>query len=249
MFISDFFVSFYSIVHEFDRIIIQFIIDHFSHSREMFYDIFFLSGDHLFKGGMMIAFLWFAWYRKEDELNIDTKRMYLIATILAAMFAMLISRSLTAILPFHQRPLFDVTYHYFDFPIEKYGFDKLSSFPSDHAVLFISIATGLFYVSRKIGIFALLYVLFIIMFPRVYLGYHWPSDIVAGGLIGAGVTTLFVKSGWIMGIISRFTLPLLHNRPSIFYALFFLVSYQIADMFDASRAFAGFLKHIVETVL
>jgi undecaprenyl-diphosphatase len=247
MFISHFLISFYSIIHEFDRIIIQFIIDHFSHSKEMFYDIFFLSGDHLFKGGMMIAFLWFAWYKREDEIDseIDKKHIYLVATLLAAIFAMVISRSLTAILPFNQRPLFDLSFHYFDFPMEKYGFDKLSSFPSDHAVLFISIATGLLLVSRKIGLIAYAYVLLVILFPRIYLGYHWPSDIIAGALIGAGVTTLFIKSDWIISLISKFTLPLIHKKPALFYALFFLVSYQIADMFDASRAFAGFVKHFV----
>jgi undecaprenyl-diphosphatase len=247
MFISEFLLSFYSIIHEFDRIIIQFIIDHFSHSRDVFYDIFFLSGDHLFKGGVMIAFLWFTWFKgDETDINIDRKRMYLVATILAAMFGMFISRSLTTILPFHNRPLFDITFHYFDFPMEKYGFDKLSSFPSDHAVLFISLATGLLLVSRKIGLIAFAYVMLVILFPRVYLGYHWPSDIVAGGLIGAGITTLFIKSDWIIKLITKFTLPVMQKRPALFYALFFLITYQIADMFDASRAFAGFVKHLVE---
>lgn len=245
MFISDFLISFYSIIHEFDKAIIQFFIDHLSHSREMFYDIFFLSGDHLFKGGVMIAFLWYAWFLQDDNER-DRKRMYLVATILAAVFAMFISRSLTFILPFNQRPLFDSTLHYFDFPMEKYGFDKLSSFPSDHAVLFISLATGFFWVSRKIGIIAFTYVLIFILFPRIYLGYHWPSDIIAGGIIGAGITTIFIKSDWIINVISKFSLPMMHKRPALFYALLFLVTYQIADMFDASRAFAGFVKHIVE---
>jgi undecaprenyl-diphosphatase len=245
MFISDFLISFYSIIHEFDRAIIQFVIDHFSHSREMFYDIFFLSGDHLFKGGVMIAMLWYTWFMQDDIEN-DRKRMYLVATILAAIFGMVISRSLTAILPFHQRPLFDITLHYFDFPMEKYGFDKLSSFPSDHAVLFISLATGLFLVSRKIGLIAFAYVLLVILFPRIYLGYHWPSDIIAGGILGAGITTFFIKSEWIINLISKFTMPVLNKRPALFYAILFLVTYQIADMFDASRAFAGFVKHIVE---
>jgi undecaprenyl-diphosphatase len=245
MFISDFLIAFYSIIHEFDRVIIQFVIDHFSHSKEMFYEIFFLSGDHLFKGGVMMAFLWFAWFM-EDKIDMERKRMYLVATILATIFGMLISRSLTAVLPFHSRPLFDHTFHYFDFPMEKYGFDKLSSFPSDHAVLFTSLATGLFFVSRKIGLISFAYVLLVILFPRVYLGYHWPSDIIAGGIIGAGITSIFIKSGWIINLISKFTMPFMEKRPALFYALFFLVSYQIADMFDASRAFAGFVKHIVE---
>jgi hypothetical protein len=55
-------------------------------------------------------------------------------------------------------------------PAESGGTDGLECFPSDHAVMFSALAVGLCFVSLRLGLFATLYVVCAICFPRAYLG-------------------------------------------------------------------------------
>jgi undecaprenyl-diphosphatase len=63
------------------------------------------------------------------------------------------------------------------------------SFPSDHAVMAGAVAAGLWWVDRKLGVLATIAAL-VMAFARVYVGAHYPLDVVAGLLLGAAVTTL-----------------------------------------------------------
>lgn len=57
------------------------------------------------------------------------------------------------------------------------------SFPSGHAALFFALATTIFYLSRRLGIwyFALASVNGI---ARIFVGVHWPFDILGGAIVG-----------------------------------------------------------------
>ena len=112
--------------------------------------------------------------------------------------------------------------------------DGWSSFPSDHAVLFFALSTGLCFISRKVGTFTLFYSALFICLPRIYLGLHYPTDIIAGAIIGMTVTLLanifLIKSKRLQSIANWS-----YSKPNLFYPLFFLLTYQIADLFDNSR--------------
>jgi undecaprenyl-diphosphatase len=241
----SFHLIFIRLIHDLDKGIINFFNGHLSHSYEAFYDFQFISGDHLFKGGILMFILFYAWF-KEGVGNVGNNRTLLLTTLFASMAAMGVSRGLTNFLPFNPRPLFDKSLHYFDFPISQFGFDKLSSFPSDHAVLFTALSTGIVMVNRRLGIIAMAYTIIFILFPRLYLGYHWPSDIFAGMIIGALITFVCLKLKFVTSLVERFSSSLMAKHPEIFYGLLFLLCYQIADMFDASRQLAGFLMHVVQ---
>jgi len=59
------------------------------------------------------------------------------------------------------------------------------SFPSDHATAVGAVAAGLWLANRRFGLVA--GVLAVIMaFSRVYVGAHYPGDVAAGLLLGAG---------------------------------------------------------------
>ena len=61
-----------------------------------------------------------------------------------------------------------------------------SSFPSDHAVLWFAVATTVLLASRRLGVAMLIYSA-VLAVGRVYVGAHNPTDVLAGGLLGAGL--------------------------------------------------------------
>lgn len=67
------------------------------------------------------------------------------------------------------------------------------SFPSDHAVMAGAVAAGLWLVSRRLGAVATVAAL-LMAFTRVYIGAHYPGDVLAGLALGATVSL----GGWVL---------------------------------------------------
>jgi membrane-associated phospholipid phosphatase len=60
------------------------------------------------------------------------------------------------------------------------------SFPSDHAVMAGAVAAGVLLADRKLGLVAVALAV-LMSFTRVYVGAHFPLDVLAGLLVGAAV--------------------------------------------------------------
>lgn len=58
-----------------------------------------------------------------------------------------------------------------------------ASFPSGHAAFYFAIAAVIYFYSKKAGIFFFISA-FLISLARVFAGVHWPSDILAGAIVG-----------------------------------------------------------------
>ncbi|MGA8833941.1 MAG: phosphatase PAP2 family protein [Desulfomonilaceae bacterium] len=215
----------------FDHAIMSYINKFSQHSFSFDYAILVLSGDNLLKGGVLAIIFWWAWF-KNGQLH-PNNREHIISTILSALIAMPFARVLALTLPFRLRPGdagLDFLLPYGMKLIELKGW---SSFPSDHAVLFFTLSTGRLFISKKIGAFALAYTVLFICFPRIYLGLHFPTDIIAGAIIGIS----FGYLGNLNIVGERISQPILSwecSRPSLFYSLLFLTTYQIADTFQSS---------------
>lgn len=73
-----------------------------------------------------------------------------------------------------------------------------SSFPSGHAASSFAVASCLFAANRKLGGYALV-IAAIISLSRIYLFVHFPSDVLAGAVIGALCALLML-------VVKKFTL-------------------------------------------
>lgn len=208
-------------------------LNQFSQQSKIF-DSFMLilSGNSLLKASIFMFVLWYGWFKDENN------RQQIISILISSIIAMLFARGLALTLPFRLRPLHEKG---LDFVLP-HGMVALhssgwSSMPSDHAVLFFSLATGIFFISKKLGLFTFFYTVLFIAIPRVYLGLHYPTDIILGAIVGIIIAVLgqiyFNKNKYIGSIVVWS-----NSKPHIFYPLFFLVTYQFTDMFNSSRDLA-----------
>ncbi|MEZ6072864.1 MAG: phosphatase PAP2 family protein [Pirellulales bacterium] len=225
-------------MNPFDHAITTFL-NQFAH-RSYLLDsgIQWVAGDTILKGCVVVASVWWAWFERDEERAVE-RRSRLIATLMACVVAVLLARGMALSLPFRHRPihepLLEFTPPYNVVPETLTGW---SSFPSDHAVLFYGLATGVFLASRRLGLLMLVYVTCVIGFSRVYIGYHYPTDILAGALIGA----LAVGLANVRPLREPLTRPAmwwLDGHASSFYAALFLLTFQMADVFTSGRELAG----------
>lgn len=209
--------------------------------------VVFLANFELIKGGVPAAMLWWAWFKSDSDTN--KNRKHILATLLACFVALAVAQVLEIALPYRQLPTQNSELA-FKLPHGVIIPDKgaWSSFPSDHAVLYFALATGFFFVSRAMGLFALAFCFVLIFLARVYLGNHYPSDVIGGAAIGAAIVWAFNRSGWISRLAEA-GLNLAQTKPGAFYVVFFLFTYQIATIFHDLRGLVKGMGKYVGTLL
>ena len=69
------------------------------------------------------------------------------------------------------------------------------SFPSGHAAFYFGLSTIVYFYNKKAGTIFFI-ASFLISISRVFVGIHWPSDILGGAIVG-------IFSGWLIIKISR----------------------------------------------
>lgn len=219
----------------FDLEIITYL-NQFSQQSKIFdYFMLILSGNSLLKASIFMIILWYGWFKNENN------RQQIISILLSSIIAMVFARGLALTLPFRLRPLHEKGLGF----LLPHGMVILhssgwSSMPSDHAVLFFSLATGIFFISKKLGLFTFLYTFLFIAIPRIYLGLHYPSDIILGAIVGIIIAVLgniYISKNKYINLIVVWS----NSKPHLFYPLFFLGTYQFTDMFNSSRDLAKVL--------
>src|SRR5260370_20709783 len=140
--------------------------------------VYFLASNELVKGGFVVSIFYLVWFEsqsKSSDLELTEKRQVLLYTILVCIPGLIVTRSVATLLPFRQRPLYNPELHLNRaFTFVPNSLETCSSFPSAHALLFFALATGIFLVSRKTGVWLFLYTVFCIALPTIFLGSHYP---------------------------------------------------------------------------
>jgi undecaprenyl-diphosphatase len=72
--------------------------------------------------------------------------------------------------------------------------DPDASFPSDHTAVAVAIAVSLWFYNRKVGL-PMFILAFLIGFSRIYVGHHYPTDVLGGMVVGALSAFIINKVG------------------------------------------------------
>ncbi|WP_027214822.1 phosphatase PAP2 family protein [Burkholderia sp. WSM2232] len=199
---------------------------------------------YTFKGLLLIPLLWCMWFQSDERST--WRREMVIATILSGILALFMGRALTHWLPFRVRPVYSSELHLqFATSVSKDALlTSWSSFPSDHAMLWMAIATGIFLVWRRIGLLALAYTVLFICVPRAYLGFHYPTDLIVGAAIGIVITYVMTREA-VRARTSAVFLRWVERYPGPSAMLAFVLCLELVTQFDELRKLASrVLAHI-----
>lgn len=128
--------------------------------------------------------------------------------------------------------------------------NDLGSFPSDHAGFFIAISLGIWLASRKIGLVALGWTVFVILAGKMISAQHTPLDIAAGATVAIAELALIqliirkTFNGWLEKLSG---LTLRYSAWSS--AVVFVIAFEMSSTMVHVRAFLGLLAAMRRHVL
>jgi undecaprenyl-diphosphatase len=192
-----------------------------------------VANSPLIKGvpvAVLFLFLWFL-----PRVDMAVARARLIALLALSIVAIAVGRVAAMLLPFRLRPLHAETLDLrLPLSVTRDALDGWSSLPSDHAVLFATLATGFWIVNRWAGLIFALHALLVVAFARVFLMFHYPSDILGGAVIGLAVGLVLMRP--LTALVQRSGLVDTAGRwPQYFHPLLFVLLFQIVTMFSSAR--------------
>ncbi len=133
---------------------------------------------------LILFLLFFLFWPKKDRIK---NRAMVLISLAAAFFARYGVKSI--ILLFYERPR-----PYMNLPsvhklISVNPIENFQSFPSGHTIFLFALSTVIYFFNKKLGIFFLVCSA-IIAVARIFVGVHWPSDILAGAVLGIIIGTV-----------------------------------------------------------
>lgn len=148
--------------------------------------------------GLVVAWFAAAWLWGDR-----TERRFALTALLAAGIALGINQILGAI---WNRPRPFVVHPHSVHLLLAHAAD--GSFPSDHAAAGFAVAGVLVAAHRRLGAAAIAFAV-LMSYARVFVGLHYPGDVVAGALVGVGVSWVLVHFAarpvaWMEANIERF---------------------------------------------
>jgi membrane-associated phospholipid phosphatase len=128
--------------------------------------------------------------------------------------------------------------------------NDLGSFPSDHAGFFIAISLGIWLASRRLGLVALGWTVFVILAGKMIGGQHTPVDIAAGAAVAILELSIFQYAAQqrVGQLLDKLT-PLTLRYSALSSAVIFAVVFEVSSTLIHVRAFFGLLAAVRRHVL
>ncbi len=137
---------------------------------------------HNLLGGFWFAACLFVFWVKSARPGQQQTRISILTTMFGSGAAILLAAASSLIIswppPYHSPGLADIYIKYFD------NNPNTNSFPSFSSAAYAAIAAGLYPLNKIIGSVLWLAVGFLVALPRMYVGGHYPSDVIAGFVLG-----------------------------------------------------------------
>ena len=184
------------------------------------------------KSIVIVATFGALWHLPSKDRQYQREILLMLFAAVAA--SLVLNRSISFIMPFRTRPMSagDIGYNA---PLKNHhpDLESWSSFPSDNATLLFAVLTCFWFVSRG---WALGFALFSIvaLLARIYLGVHYPLDVVVGAALGVGVALALVGER-ARAAVARPLLTLEQTAPAYFYGLLFAALFEMATLFSLTR--------------
>lgn len=228
------------LLNGFDLSILTFLTGFSGKSRLFDHFLNVLSRLDLFKGVALMCLFWYMWAQTppHEPANItESRQRRLVVVLIGTILIGGLSRGLQLLLPIHQRPV--LSNLGLDFPFARFDTGSLNnwnSFPSDHSMFFFALGAGLWSINRTAGLIAFLWTIVVIDFPRIYLGIHYPSDVLAGvvlGVVGMRLLLALPLEGFERVIASS-----RHAHQGLFMALMFFMTDEVGHLLAEMRELA-----------
>lgn len=191
------------------------------------YTALYLQGADLFKTVPLIAACIWCWYstKSTDQKWLDRQRLLIGLT--AACVSVALVMAIQKFIGHRPRPIYVSDFSFMSTAVGFRAEHDVSSFPSDTSALAFALSTVIFFQNRQVGIAAYVWAVVFVLFPRMFVGLHYLSDVTAAAL--NGVACVIVAQ-----IISeRVSLPIgefvLKHKPWV-YATSFVLFFEMAEM-------------------
>ncbi len=178
----------------------------------------------------LVAALIWAWCTDPGD---GTRRRPVFDGVVGYMISIFVTRLAQGMMPHRPRPALDGTFH-FELPVGGFTSDW-SSFPSDTAAQGFALVAAIWMLSRKLGIGALLWTIVVICFPRLYGGFHYPSDLVVGGVVGILATWVVSMRPLGLDRVEHVVVRAEHDYRPWFYIFGFFILFQIMMHLEDAR--------------
>jgi len=225
--------------------------------RSWFFDsiVGLTQGNDLIKAGLIGCCFFAAWYSGKTLEDTRARRKVLLMTLVAAVCVLATTKVLSHTI-FLPRPAIESQkiYHLSDdnlvamkrtnvrVPLDEESqkdhrdlvngdvkTNDLGSFPSDHAGFFLAISLGIFLASRRIGLVAVGWTVFVILAGKMIQAEHSPLDVAAGAAVA--ITELSVlrmaaqtRLGSILDGVSLWTFKYSALSAALLFAIVFEIS-------------------------